>query len=34
MPSLTLGFPERFTSHIIKKPARIIAANTAQPFSP
>ena len=33
-PSLTLGFPERFTNHIIKNPARRIAKNTAQPFRP
>ena len=34
IPCLTLGFPERFTNHIIKKPARINARNTAQPFNP
>jgi hypothetical protein len=34
IPCLTLGLPERFTSHIIKNPARINAINTAQPFSP
>jgi hypothetical protein len=31
---LTLGFPERLTSHIIKNPASIKAKNTAQPFNP
>jgi hypothetical protein len=34
IPCLTLGAPERFTSHIIKNPARRIAKNTAQPFRP
>jgi hypothetical protein len=34
IPCFTLGLPERLTSHIIKNPARINAANTAQPFSP
>jgi hypothetical protein len=34
IPCLTLGFPERFTNHIIKKPARINARNTAHPFNP
>jgi hypothetical protein len=34
IPCLTLGFPERFTNHIMKKPARINARNTAHPFNP
>ena len=34
IPCITLGLPERLTSHIIKNPAKIKARNTAQPFNP
>ena len=34
IPCLTLGLPDRFTNHMIKKPASIKAKNTAQPFNP
>ncbi len=34
MPCLTLGLPDKLTSNMMKKPARMIAAKTAQPFRP
>ena len=34
MPCTTLGLPDKLTNQEMKKPAKINAAKTAQPFNP
>ena len=34
MPCTTLGLPDKLTNQKMKKPAKINAAKTAQPFNP